>query len=121
MPTIPAHELRRLRNDVPVAAVIHQLGLRTARRGTRHTFQCPGCRTFHTAVNPRTNLARCFRCGRNYNSIDLIMAVSGSRFLDAVRYLGAEIDSASQNDATGSPESDDLPSRGIVKCCGWIF
>lgn len=84
MRMISADELRRLRNDVSVAAVIVGLGLDRSNRGTRPTFRCPRCETFHTAVNERTNLARCFRCAENYNPIDLVMAVRSVGFLDAV-------------------------------------
>jgi hypothetical protein len=89
MRTIPPEELRRLRNDVPVAAVVDELGLATARRGARRTFQCPKCSTFHTNVNQRANVAHCFRCSRSYNPIDLVIATRGSIFLDAVRCVAA--------------------------------
>ena len=84
---VSSDELRRLRNDVPVAAVIDELHIERARRGTRLTFCCPQCGTFHTAVNRRTNLARCCRCERNYNPIDLVMATCHVSFLDVVRDL----------------------------------
>jgi transposase InsO family protein len=83
----PIEDLRRLRNEVDIASVISQLGLETKKRGARVSFRCPGCGAFHTATNPRTNLARCFRCARNFNPIDLVMAERGSTFLDAVNYL----------------------------------
>jgi hypothetical protein len=38
-------------------------------------FLCPLCNGFDTAVNPKTNLARCFSCEKNFNTIDLVMAV----------------------------------------------
>ena len=50
-------------------------------------FLCPLCREFNTATNPKTNLARCFRCKRNFNPIDLVMVVERCGFLDAVRFL----------------------------------
>lgn len=87
MLSIPADHLRALRNDVPVLTVIAELGTPSARRGSRRTFRCPGCRQFHTAVNQRMNLARCFLCRRNFNPIDLVMAERNSTFLEAVRYL----------------------------------
>ena len=91
MRTVSQGLLRRLRNDVPVADVIDQLCVPTARRGTRRTFRCPRCKGFHTGVHRRTNLARCFCCKRNFNPIDLVMAERGWPFLDAVRYLGDEV------------------------------
>ena len=89
MRTIPPEELRRLRNDVPVAAVVDELGLPTGKRGTRHTFRCPKCSTFHTNVIHRANVAHCFRCDRSYNPIDLVIATRGGLFLDAVRCVAA--------------------------------
>ena len=38
-------------------------------------FLCPLCNGFDTAVNPKTNLARCFSCEKNFNTIDLVMVV----------------------------------------------
>ena len=87
MPTVPRDVLRRLRNDVPVREVINQLRVPTAWCGARRTFRCPRCEGFHTATHRGVNLARCFRCERNFNPIDLVMAVCGWPFLEAVRYL----------------------------------
>lgn len=89
---IPEEQLRHLRNEIPVDAVIRDMRLATDRRGRRRTFQCPACGEFHTAINPRANLARCFRCARNFNPIDLVIEARGSTFLDAVRYLTEHVD-----------------------------
>ena len=48
---------------------------------------CPLCRDFDTAVNTTTNLARCFRCKRNFNPIDMTMTVKRYSFIQAVRFL----------------------------------
>lgn len=50
-------------------------------------FLCPMCNEFQTAVNPATNLARCFRCEKNLNTIDLVMKVKGYGFKDSVLFL----------------------------------
>jgi hypothetical protein len=50
-------------------------------------FLCPVCNGFNTAVNPSTNLARCFSCEKNFNPIDLVMAVKGTGFIESVKYL----------------------------------
>ncbi len=84
---IAAEHLRRLRNEVDIVATIHALELATKTRGGWLRFLCPCCGEFDTATNTKTNLARCFRCKRNFNPIDLVMAVRGSSFLDTVRYL----------------------------------
>ena len=82
----PEH-LRRLRNEVDITRVIGDLEIPTRKRGGWLRFLCPLCHEFDTAINPKTNLARCFRCGRNFNPIDLVMVDRGARFLDAVAYL----------------------------------
>jgi len=52
-------------------------------------FLCPLCSGFDTAVNPKTNLARCFSCVKNFNTIDLVMVVRQINFVDSVRFLQA--------------------------------
>lgn len=80
-------KLRQLRNQVDIAGLIVHLGLPAKNRDGHLRFLCPLCSEFHTATNPATNLARCFRCARNFNPIDLVMAVHEVSFVDAVYYL----------------------------------
>jgi hypothetical protein len=79
--------LRTLRNEIDINRVINRLALET-RTGAKYLrFRCPACHGFHTATNPKTNLARCFDCRRNYNPIDLVMAVTAQSFVETVEYL----------------------------------
>ncbi len=81
-------ELQRLRNKVLVNDVIvHILDMPSKVRDGYLRFLCPLCSEFLTACNPRTNLARCFRCERNFNPIDLVMVVKGLNFREAVEFL----------------------------------
>ena len=81
-------ELQRLRNKVLVKDVIvHILDMPSKVRDGYLRFLCPLCSEFLTACNPRTNLARCFRCERNFNPIDLVMVVKGLNFREAVEFL----------------------------------
>lgn len=89
---IPPERLRALRNDVAVLAVIHSLGIPTQRRGARVAFRCPACGGFHTATKALTNLARCFVCRRNFNTLELVMAERASSFLEAARFIGGLFD-----------------------------
>lgn len=79
--------LRRLRNEIDIDQVIDRLRLerRTSKKHLR--FRCPVCHGFHTATNPKTNLARCFDCQRNYNPIDLVMEVAAKSFVESVEFL----------------------------------
>ena len=60
----------------------------------RTTSGGPICEDANTATNPRTNLARCFRCQRNFNPIEFVMAVQGCEFLDAVACLEPHLGNA---------------------------
>lgn len=80
--------LRSLRNDIPVEMLIRDtLGLPHKYREGYFRFLCPVCRDFHTAVNSKTNLARCFRCKKNFNPIDMTMTVNNCDFRGAVEFL----------------------------------
>ena len=80
--------LRRLRNDIPIRDVIADLlDMVWKISEGRFRFLCPLCREFHTAANPKTNLARCFRCERNFNPIDMTMIHKRQDFLQAVAFL----------------------------------
>jgi hypothetical protein len=50
-------------------------------------FLCPLCNRFDTAVNPKTNLGRCFRCEKNFNTIDLVMLIRQVDFVHSVKFL----------------------------------
>jgi len=81
------NELFALRNHVPVEALIRQLGVPFKMSEGCFRFCCPVCGKFDTAVNPETNLARCFGCEKNYNTIDLVMLVQKSDFIHSVKFL----------------------------------
>ncbi len=80
--------LRRLRNDMSIAKLIGDV-LRMPSKISEGYFRflCPVCNEFNTATNPKTNLARCFICQRNFNPIDMVMTVRHLNFRDAVEYL----------------------------------
>jgi hypothetical protein len=80
--------LRTLRNRIPIDAVIFDmLRLDIRPDDTLLRFRCPLCDRFHTATNQKTNLARCFDCEKNFNPIDLVIAVTKCSFVDAVERL----------------------------------
>jgi len=80
--------LRSLRNDVYILDLVADvlcLPHKTSEGYFR--FLCPQCHEFNSAVNPSTNLARCFLCRKNYNPIDLVMVVKDYSFREAVDFL----------------------------------
>ena len=80
--------LRMLRNEIPIAILISDL-LKMENKVSEGYFRflCPICSEFNTATNQKTNLARCFRCEKNFNTIDMVMQVKRVGFIDAVEYL----------------------------------
>jgi hypothetical protein len=87
---IPARELYLLRNAIPIDRLIQALPALAAKKSEGvFRFLCPLCSGFQTATNPKTNLARCFRCNKNFNTIDLVMQVQNLDFKAAVAALSA--------------------------------
>ncbi len=83
-----ARLLYELRNFIPVDALIEEkLKLPSKISEGVFRFLCPICNEFQTATNRKTNLARCFRCERNFNTIELVMDVQGMNFVPSVKYL----------------------------------
>lgn len=80
--------LRKLRNDIPIDRLIADI-LKQPNKVSEGYFRflCPVCSEFTTAVNPKTNLARCFACKKNFNPIDMVIAVKTYSFMQAVDYL----------------------------------
>ena len=80
--------LRQLRNEIDFSHLFRRLGWPWKRRDDGVIlFVCPECSESETSVNPKTNLARCFRCERNWNTIDFTMDIGRMEFLEAYDYL----------------------------------
>ena len=88
-------ELFELRNSIPIDTVIKEL-LALPGKSSEGLFRfvCPICNEFQTATNPRTNLARCFLCQKNFNAIDLVMLVKKAGFIESVTYLKGVLDNS---------------------------
>lgn len=107
---LPRDFLRSLRNDIPINDLIRlHLDLPWKEREGYLRFLCPLCNDFHTATNPETNLARCFRCRVNFNPIEIVMAVRNCGFVDAVDALAPLLEAY----ASGEPCED--PRENGVK------
>ncbi|MDO9111795.1 MAG: CHC2 zinc finger domain-containing protein [Desulfatirhabdiaceae bacterium] len=86
----PPEMLQKLRNEIPINLLINEfLKLPIKQSEGYFRFLCPICSEFVTATNPKTNLARCFRCEKNFNPIDMVMTVKQVNFRSAVDYLAS--------------------------------
>jgi len=83
-------ELYGLRNNILIDVLIEkELMIPSKMTTSGFIFQCPICNEFHTRTNPKTNLARCFRCEKNFNPIDITMISKKIDFIKTVNYLKA--------------------------------
>lgn len=83
-----SEELHRIRNYIPIRVVIEEI-LEIPGKDVEGVFRfvCPSCHESKTAVNPRTNLSRCFLCNKNFNTIDIFMADRQVSFVEAIKKL----------------------------------
>ncbi len=81
------NELYELRNFIPINDLIRELKIPCKVSEGYFRFLCPICKEFQTGTKSQTNLARCFRCERNFNTIDFVLICEGQSFVDAVRFL----------------------------------
>jgi hypothetical protein len=80
--------LRTLRNDIAIDHLIGKVLDWPSKVSEGYfRFLCPLCSEFNSATNPKTNLARCFRCQKNFNPIDMVMTVNECTFVEAVEFL----------------------------------
>lgn len=85
-----SQELYKLRNSIPMDVLIEkELVIPSKISEGIFRFLCPLCNEFQTAINPKTNLSRCFRCEKNFNTIDMVMAWHNTSFVNSVKYLQA--------------------------------
>lgn len=83
-------ELFELRNHIPIHVLIKdRLNMPAKISDGQFRFLCPLCGEFQTATNPTTNLARCFRCEKNFNTIDMVMRCENTSFIETVHALKA--------------------------------
>lgn len=83
-----SRELYKLRNSIPIDVLIEkELAIPSKTSEGFFRFLCPLCNEFQTAINPKTNMGRCFRCEKNFNTIDVVMIWQNTGFVDSVKYL----------------------------------
>ena len=82
-------ELYLIRNAINFSVLMHQLNIPCKEIEGFYRFLCPDCNEMRTAINPETNLGRCFRCNQNFNTIDISMKTWRMGFVDTVKQLKA--------------------------------
>jgi DNA primase len=104
--------LRTLRNDIPIQHLIADVLDWPSKNSEGYfRFLCPACSEFNSATNPKTNLGRCFRCRRNFNPIDFVMAANKCTFVQAVEFLRRTNDGRIGSRASATPQAIPVDMR----------
>ena len=81
-------QLFHIRNHIHIQTVIENLlDIPSIKKENVFRFRCPLCAGYNTAVKTSTNLPRCFPCGKNFNTIDIVMLVRDLDFVETVELL----------------------------------
>lgn len=116
-----AKQLYELRNYIPIDVLIEKhLMIPCKHSEGFFRFLCPLCGKFQTGVNPKTNLARCFWCEKNFNTIDIVIKVRNKNFFESVRFLQGCRNNLNSNCSRKSNPSA-IDSKEPVSSIGEIF
>lgn len=108
-------QLHELRNFIPIDWLIEKHLLIPSKFSEGFfRFLCPLCGEFRTATHPKTNLARCFRCEKNFNTIDMVMLCRNLSFVESVEYLKGCLNKS----ASGGSEAGSRPPRPTHRLSG---
>ena len=92
------NELIALRNNIPIDSLIRDTLLIPVKYSEGFfRFLCPLCNEFQTSTMAKINLARCFRCEKNFNTIEMVMFVQKKDFVESVKFL-KKMRSTTQNE-----------------------
>ena len=107
------HELFKLRNSININRLIIEilkLPSKTTQRQLR--FLCPVCSQFNTATKRETNLARCFDCQRNFNTIEMVMETKNMGFIQSAQLLQGLLPENKSNKVIPNKPASNLPRQG---------
>lgn len=111
------HELlRSLRNDLPMAVTLANMGVEAPPfkdDGGRWRFACSRCGEVRAVLNPKNNLAHCFCCQKNTNNIDLLIE-NGYTFIEAVALLSEWLKLHRSRQMEASRQKPTHPARTIT-------
>jgi hypothetical protein len=80
-------QLYQVRNEIDIDWLINEKLNLERQFKSIWRFQCPLCQKFNTGTQKKTNLARCFSCQKNFNTIDLVIYSKKVNFAPSVQFL----------------------------------
>ena len=105
-------QLFQVRNEIDIDWLINEkLNIERQFNGAWR-FRCPLCLELNTATQKKTNLARCFSCQKNFNTIDIVIYTKKINFVPSVRFLLALLDKKTPQPGTDNKDNEDInPSQ----------
>ena len=101
-------QLFQVRNEIDIDWLINEkLSIERQFNGAWR-FRCPLCQELNTASQKKTNLARCFSCQKNFNTIDIVIYTKKINFVPSVRFLLSLL-----NKKTRQPDADKNNTNNI--------
>ena len=108
MHSFTKQQLFQVRNEIDIDWLIHEkLSLERHFNGAWR-FPCPLCQQLNTATQKKTNLARCFSCQKNFNTIDLVIYTNKINFVPSVRFLLSLLDKKAPRSGADKKDNDDI-------------
>jgi len=106
------HELFKLRNSIDINMLINKILKIPSKISQGHLrFLCPICSQFNTATKRQTNLARCFGCERNFNTIEMVMETKNLDFIKSAQFLQGLLAENNCKEMTGIKHSTSAQIR----------
>ncbi len=87
MESFTKQQLFQIRNEIDIDWLINDKLHLERQFNSIWRFQCPVCQQFNTATQKKNNLARCFSCQKNFNTIDLVIYNKKVNFVPGVQFL----------------------------------
>ena len=108
MTSFTKQQLFQVRNEIDIDWLISEkLNIERQFNGAWR-FRCPLCQELNTATQKKTNLARCFSCQKNFNTIDIVIYTKKIDFVPSVRFLLALLDKKTPPSGSDKKDNEDI-------------
>ena len=108
MTSFTKQQLFQVRNEIDIDWLINEkLSIERQFNGAWR-FRCPLCQELNTATQKKTNLARCFSCQQNFNTIDIVIYSKKINFVPSVRFLLALLDKKTPPSGSDKKDNEDI-------------
>ncbi len=101
-------QLFQVRNEIDIDWLINEkLNIERQFNGAWR-FRCPLCQELNTATQKKTNLARCFSCQKNFNTLDIVIYTKKINFVPSVRFLLSLLDKKTPQSGADKKDNDEI-------------